>query len=102
MIALAGVIVDDIQNDLDALAVQGPDQGFELGHLLPQNSRARVGGLRREEADGVVAPIVGQATFDQMPIGDELMHWHELNGGNVERMEVIDDRWAGERRIRTP
>ena len=42
---LAGVIVDHVEDHLDALAVQGLDHGLELGHLLPQDVGAGIAGV---------------------------------------------------------
>ena len=37
--------------------------------------------MRREEADGVVAPVVAQAFFLQEAVVDELVDRHKFDGG---------------------
>ena len=45
MIALAGVVVDHVQDHFDALAVQRAHHAFKLGHLLARRAAARVARL---------------------------------------------------------
>ena len=56
MVAFAGVVVDDVEHDLDAGVVQPLDHGLEFG----DRRRRQIARLGREEADRVVAPVVGQ------------------------------------------
>jgi len=58
MVALPGVVVDDVEDDLQAGRVQGPHHGLELVHLLPGGPARGVVAMRGEEADGVVAPVL--------------------------------------------
>ena len=58
VISFRGVIVDDVENDLDARGVEISHHRFELRHLAAGRAAARVLGFRREEADRVVTPIV--------------------------------------------
>ena len=48
--------------------------------------------MRREEADGVVTPVVRQPAFGQEAVGDELVHGHKLHRGDAEFLQVLDDR----------
>ncbi len=50
----------------------------------------------REEADGVVAPVVGQPLLDQRRVVREVVHRHELDRGDAERLEVLDHRRVGD------
>ena len=52
--------------------------------------------VRREEAEGVVAPVVLQTEIQQPVIVQELVHRHQLDGGDVQRLQVVDDRRVGE------
>ena len=60
------------------------DHGLELLDLVPDVAGGAVGVLRREEADGVVAPVVGQALLLQRAVVDELVHGHQLDRGDAE------------------
>ena len=54
-------------------------------------------GVRREEAEGVVAPVVAQALVEQRGVLDELVHRHQLDRGDAELLQV-----RGDRRVREP
>src|SRR5271165_6573466 len=58
---LRGVVVDDVEYHLDACLVQRFHHRLEFGDLTMRFGRGGVGVLRREEADGVVAPVVRQS-----------------------------------------
>jgi hypothetical protein len=58
VVALGGVVVDHVEDDLDPGRVQRADHGLELLHLLAAAAAGGVGVVRGEETDGVVAPVV--------------------------------------------
>ena len=58
MIAFAGVVVDNVEDDLDAGCVQGLDHLFELDDLSALVAAGAVAGHGREKAEGVVAPVI--------------------------------------------
>ncbi len=66
---LAGVVVHDVEDHLETGLVQQLDHAFELGEhgLGPAaaGGLGRVGGVRGEEVEGVVSPVVGQAALEQ-------------------------------------
>ncbi len=98
--SLRGVVVDDVEDHLDARAVQGLDHALELAHLLAAGARGRVARVRREVADRAVAPVVRQAALaDELLLGD-VMDRQELDGGDAESGEVLDRRLGGQARIR--
>jgi hypothetical protein len=90
VVALGGVVVDDVEDHLDARRVQRPHHVLELLHLPAATALARVLVVRREEADRVVAPVVPQAAREQMPVVHEFVHRHELDRGHAEAQQVID------------
>jgi hypothetical protein len=47
--------------------------------------------VRCEESDRVVAPVVAQPEIEQPVIVQELVDGHQLDGGDVQRLEVLDD-----------
>ncbi len=93
--ALAGMIIDDVEDHLDAHAVQCPDHHLELLHLLAQTA-GRVAAIRREIADRVVAPVVDQPTLGQAAFAQDVMDRQQLDGRDAEVQQVIDDRLGGE------
>ena len=59
MIALGGVVVDDIQDDLDARVVQILDHLLEFADRVARPAGvAGVAGLGRKESQRVVAPVI--------------------------------------------
>ncbi len=88
------MVEDHVENDLDTGRVQLADHGTELGHRVV---RGGVAGMRGEEAHGVVAPVVGQATSGQRRFGEVRVHREQLDRGDTKGAQVVDDR-----RVRQP
>ena len=65
MVALGGVVVDDVEDHLDAGAVKRLDHPLELPHLLAATTGGGVLGMRREIADRAVAPVIVQAALGE-------------------------------------
>jgi hypothetical protein len=82
------VIEHHVQDDLEPGLVHRPHHGLELVHLaaapVPGAHRGGVGGVRREVADGVVAPVVGQPALQQELVRHVLVHRQELDGRDAE------------------
>ena len=99
VVALGGVVVDDVEDDLDAGGVHRLHHRLELLHLLAEPAGGVVG-VRREEAEGVVAPVVAQALVEQRGVLDELVHRHQLDRGHAELLQVGGDRRVRETGVR--
>ena len=52
--------------------------------------------VRGEEGDGVVAPVLGQPGVREVGSAGRLLYRHELDGGDAELEEMIDDRLGGQ------
>ena len=52
--------------------------------------------MRREEADGVVAPVVAHPLLGEPRLGGELLHRQQLDGGDAEVAQVVDDGGRGQ------
>ncbi len=100
MVALRRVVVDHVEDHLDAGPVHGLDHGLELLHLLAVRRAGRVVGVRREERQGVVAPVVAQALLQQRVVLHELVHGHQLDRGHPQPGQVLGDRRVGEAGVR--
>ena len=93
LVALGRVVEHHVQDHVDAVGVQLPDEGLELTALAPglgRGGRARVG---RKEADRVVAPVVEQlAPVDFPAVGHlvELEDGHQLHGVDPQVHQVGD------------
>jgi hypothetical protein len=92
VVALGGVVVDHVQDHLDAGGVQPAHHLLELADLLAVVARVRVAAGGREEVDGAVAPVVAQPLLDQEVLVDDLVDRQQLDGGDAERLQVLDDR----------
>ena len=90
LVPLAGVVVDDVEDHLDPGLVQLPHQGLELGDLAARRPAGAVRRFRREEPDGVVAPVVGQALLRQEIVDVVLVDRQELDGVDAEPLEMRD------------
>ena len=93
-VAFRGMVVDDVEDHLDAGVVATGHHLLELAQgLLAFMCVARV---RGEEADCVVAPIVGQAAFEQVAVVYKSVDRQQLERGYPEGFEVIDYNLAAE------
>ena len=91
--ALGGVVVDDVEDHLQARRVQGTDHRLELADRVARVAGAGgVPGVRGEEAEGVVAPEVPKAAALQVRLGDEVVDRQQLDRGDAERGQVLQDR----------
>ena len=100
--ALRGVVVDDVEDHFQAGVVQGLHHRLELADLLPApvGPARRVRRVRGEVADGVVAPVVGQAARADARLGDEVVHREQLDRADAERDEVLDRGRVGQPGVR--
>jgi hypothetical protein len=101
VIPLGGVVVDDVEDHFEAGGVQRAHQRLELdggGHGVARRREARIGG---EEAERVVAPVVDEPALDERVFVHVRMHRHQLDGGDPELSEVIDNRRRGQPQIGT-
>ncbi len=95
MVAFAAVVVDHVEDDLDARRVQRLHHGLELLDL----ERRAVAHLRREVGEGVVAPVVLHPLVRQVAIVQEGVHRQQLDGGHAQALQVVDHRRRAERCI---
>ena len=99
VVALGGVVVDDVEDDLEVGGVERADHDLELAHGLERQRRKREAHVGREVRQRVVAPVVVQAALDEVPLVVVVVHRHQLDGGDAERGEVADGRLGGEAEI---
>ena len=99
MVAFGRVVVDDVEDDLDARVVHRLHHLLELLDLLAEVAARAVLAVRREVADRVVAPVVAQPHLHEPVVVDELVHRHQLDGGDAEPDEPVDDVREREARV---
>ena len=92
MVALGGVVIDDVEHHLDAGIVQSRDGGTKGVERIV----LRVARLRRKERQRVVAPVIRQFRSTSIAIVDQAMDRQQLDGGDAEPLEMRDHRGRGE------
>ena len=88
MIPFAGVIVDDIQNDLEPVPVQCSHHAFELvdrSLRIAIRSESEIGS---EEAERVVAPIICHSALGHEPLINMMMDGKQFDGRHSQRTEM--------------
>ena len=93
------MVVDDVEDHFEARAVQRLHHLLELVDLLTPVAGGAVVGVGGEEADAVVAPVVGEAALEQRRLGEELVHRQQLDRGDTEVLEVVGHHRVPETRI---
>ncbi|CAM5226377.1 hypothetical protein STENM327S_03350 [Streptomyces tendae] len=96
---LRRVVVDHVEDHLDAGRVQRADHPLELADLPTGGAGGGVGGVRGEVADRVVAPVVLQAALQQMALVRELVHRQQLHRRHAQPCQVLDRRRVREARV---
>jgi hypothetical protein len=76
------VVVDDVEEDLDAGPVQQLDHALELVEHALRVMDGRIRRVRGEEPQRVVAPVVRQAAPEHFGLGGERLHGKQLDGGD--------------------
>ena len=84
VVALAGVVVDDIENHLDPGRVQRLHHALELA----ERSARRIAHVGGEEANRVVAPVVAQAVVQKPPLVDDGVDRQQLDRGDAQILQV--------------
>jgi hypothetical protein len=90
MVAFGRVVVDDIENDLDARFVQSFDHLPEFLHLLAGLAARGVLVVRRQITDRIVASMIPQSALYQVFVMNKLVHGHEFHSGDPQTSEMPD------------
>ena len=96
LVALRRVVVDDVEDHLDAVAVQLAHHALELAQALRRVLRGAVARLRRHEVDRVVAPVVHQPQLGEAVRIDVGLHRQQLDRRHAQPLEVVDRAGLGE------
>ena len=82
------MVVDHVQDHLDPGGMKAVDHALHLADAAPP----QIARLWREEADGLIAPVVAQAARDQKAVIDKGLHGHEFNGGDAQPHQMLQHR----------
>ena len=107
MVPLAGVVEDDVEDDLDPVLVQLADEHLELVDLRAELAVVAVVRLGGEERDRVVAPgvrepLAGHRVAERAVELVELEDRQELDGRDPQLLEVgdlLDEPAVGARQV---
>ena len=102
LVSLGSVVIDDIQDHLDSRGVECPDHCLELRHLSAGNTLGCILCLRREVADGIVAPVVIQPPVAEDLVIHMLVNRQQFQRGNAELLEIVDGRGARQSGVGAP
>ena len=102
MVAFPRVVVDNVEDDLEVRGVQRADHHLELAHRVLRRQRRGVTHVGREVRQRVVAPVIRQSAFDEMPVIEMLVNGHQLDGRHAKGCQVTDGRLGREAEIRAP
>lgn len=92
------MVVDNIQNDFETVCMKLVDHGLEFVCSVG----TKIARLWREEANGIVAPIVAQPLLNQVAIVDEGMDRQKLGGCDAERAQIGGNGGMGQARKGAP
>ena len=101
VVPLGRVVVDDVEDHLDARAVERLHHPLELAHLLAARPGRGVAGVRGEEPDRRVAPVVREPLLDEEVLVGDVVDGQQLDGGDAEVAEVRDRGLRGEPGVRS-
>ena len=90
LIALTGVVVDDVEDHHEAGLMQLPDEGLELSDLAAWRLVCTVGRLRGEKADRVIPPVVGEPLMHQEIVDVVFVDRQEFYRVHTELRQVWD------------
>ncbi|CDK01815.1 hypothetical protein MIC448_90005 [Microbacterium sp. C448] len=102
VVALSRVVVDDVEDDLDARRVERTDHPLEFLHLVTVRTARGVGVVWCKEGDRVVAPVVREPLVLQGAVVDELVHRHEFDRRDPELVQMLDHRRMGNGTVGAP
>ena len=104
--ALGSVVVDNVEQDFDAIAVQLANRCFNLvqDRLRPglDCTLAGIAVVRGKEVDRVVSPIVEKPHVQQVRLRDDLVYRQQLYRGNANLLQMRDCALVGQGSVGAP
>src|SRR5690554_1500856 len=98
MTAFRRVVVDDVENHLDVGVMQELNECLELA----QPAVAEITRLGREEGDRVIAPVVPELLFDEIPVIYEGLDRQQFDRRHAKIRHMADHRRRGKAGEGTP
>ena len=91
-VALCGMVVDDVEDDLDAMGVKLVHHLLEFVH----HRRLQIARLGREEGERIIAPIIPQSLVDEIAVVDKGVDRQQFGAGDAERAQIGRDVRIGQ------
>ncbi|CAM4196786.1 hypothetical protein ROMU108268_19215 [Roseomonas mucosa] len=92
LVALGRVVVHDVEDHLDPGSMELTDGDLDL----LQRAGAEIGGFRRKEVQGGIAPVVAQALLHQEAVLQEGVHGQQLHCRDAQAQHVLDHARVGQ------
>ena len=89
MVTFGRVVVDHVQDDFDASGVQRGDHHFELLDSVLWQMRCGIAALRRKVCQRVIAPVIREATFQQVVLLEKMVYRQEFDCRNAKTDQVL-------------
>src|SRR6185437_512076 len=99
VVAFGGVVVDHVENDFDAGAMERLHHAFEFADLLAAVAGAGITGIGGEEVDAVIAPVIAETLFTQRLVIDKSVNRHQLNRRDAQVLQILDRGGVRQARI---
>src|SRR5260370_18820436 len=101
LVPFAGVVIDDVEDDLDASLMEALHHFLEFSDFLAvvPAGESRV---RSKETEGVVPPVIGEAPFEQEALIHPGMNWQQLDRGDSQAPKMLEDRGSGQPQVGSP
>ena len=91
------MVVDDVEDHLEAFCVQRAHHALELADGARRRVRRGEPPLGREVAEAVVAPVVREPLFLEVPVARVMVDRHQLDRGDAELPEMLERRLRRQR-----
>jgi hypothetical protein len=101
MIAFCRVIINYIEDHLNARSMHFLHHVFKFYYLFSGNASAGIAHIGRKKTNGIITPIIGETFFVEVAIGNKMMYGHQLNRGNTQLFEIADGNRMGKPCIST-
>jgi hypothetical protein len=96
VIAFGGVVIDNVENDLDPCMVEGANHRLEFMQAATGIGRRKISRVGSEETEAVVAPVVDLFAVHEEALIDVVVDGQQLNCRDAQVGEVFDGGFAGE------
>ncbi len=96
MIAVSGVVVDDVEDHFETAGVERAHHLAKLANGVLGRRARRKTRIEREIRDGVVTPVIDEAAHRERELVGVRVHRHQFDRRDAKVFEVRDDWRRGQ------